>query len=397
MRFLYLDDIPTPYRLAVFRAFAKKFEGTFKILFTAAVEKGRTWSLAFDDLDTEVLKGIQWNPPSQVNPFALKWNPFVSQALSKFKPDVVVVSGYVHPTIQQAMWWCRRHAVPYGIASESSFLQSSSHGLKWWLKRLIFAPSIRNASFHLPIGTKASTYLHRLGGTNMPHYFFPNTPDVDSIIREVALLQDKQRSQAFRREIGFPEKPFLLFVARLIPMKRCSDLIKAYEKLPAQLQKQVNLVIVGDGPLRPLLETQAHPLKEQIHFLGFRSPKQVHQIMALAKALVLPSEKEPWGVVVNEAMAAGTPVIASDAVGAAYDMIIEQKSGFLFPAGDVETLTKRLVQICSAEVDVEAMGKFAQAHARAFGHDFAVANLNAAIRGCTPASHTPSSRLKSHL
>ena len=126
VRLYYLDDIPTPYRLGVQRRIAQNWGSAFKIAYCAATEPGRNWTLDFSGLDVEILPGRQYRPKKQANPFSFKWNPTVAASLDAFRPDVVVLSGYVHPTMMRAARWCRRRHVPYAIVCETSCMTISS-------------------------------------------------------------------------------------------------------------------------------------------------------------------------------------------------------------------------------------------------------------------------------
>jgi hypothetical protein len=180
-RIYYLDDIPTPYRLGVQRRIAEQWPGLFKIAYCAAAEVGRDWSFDFTGLDVEILPGRQYRPKRQVNPMSVKWNPTVVSSLKAFRPNVVVLSGYVHPTMFLAARWCRKHNIPYGLASESSARNSTTMGTKWCIKQLIAGGLVRGMSFGLPVGREAGDYLKVFGPTNAPMFYFPNTPDTSVI------------------------------------------------------------------------------------------------------------------------------------------------------------------------------------------------------------------------
>ncbi len=129
----------------------------------------------------------------------------------------------------------------------------------------------------------------------------------------------------------------VLFCAKLQPWKRPLDLLRAFAK--ARLSDAL-LVFAGDGPLRPQLEAEAAALgvQERVRFLGFVNQSQLPSIYTAADLLVLPSEYEPFAVVVNEAMCCGCPVMASDRVGAARDLVAPVSPDWIFPCGDVAAL-----------------------------------------------------------
>ncbi len=143
---------------------------------------------------------------------------------------------------------------------------------------------------------------------------------------------------AVRAGWGVPaDAPVVVFSAKLQPWKRPADLLRAFARAGVP---SAHLVFAGEGPLRGALEAEARALRiaERTHFLGFVNQSQLPAIYTAADLLVLPSDYEPFGVVVNEAMLCGCGVVVSDRVGARFDLVREGQTGFVFPAGDVQAL-----------------------------------------------------------
>lgn len=154
-----------------------------------------------------------------------------------------------------------------------------------------------------------------------------------------------------------------LFVGRLTPVKGVRLLLEAFGKAAAQ-RDDITLDIIGDGEDRAHLEALAAPFGARVRFLGYRSQEEVAAALARADALVLPSFAEGLPVVLMEALAAATPVICSQVAGVA-ELVEDGKSGFIIPAGDVETLTARLLTIAETPAHAVAMGLHGQARVRA--------------------------------
>src|SRR5262249_14334429 len=121
------------------------------------------------------------------------------------------------------------------------------------------------------------------------------------------------------------------------------------------------LVFAGEGPLRSALEAEVEAIgiAERTRFLGFVNQSQLPAVYRTADVLVLPSDYEPFGVVVNEAMLCGCPVIVSDRVGARYDLIREGKTGFVYPCGVVDALATILRDILDDRERLRCMGEAA--------------------------------------
>jgi glycosyltransferase involved in cell wall biosynthesis len=157
------------------------------------------------------------------------------------------------------------------------------------------------------------------------------------------------------REGISPDLPVILFCGKFSGVKRPLDLLKAFQCLGSD--PKASLVFVGDGLLRDELQryVKEHGLKH-VHFLGFRNQSELPACYSMADVLVLPSDFEPWGLVVNEAMCFGLPIIASDKVGAALDLVRDGVNGFVFPAGRIELLADCLRKMILDKHTREQMG-----------------------------------------
>jgi glycosyltransferase involved in cell wall biosynthesis len=157
-----------------------------------------------------------------------------------------------------------------------------------------------------------------------------------------------------------PETVVILFCAKLQPWKRPQDLVHAFAR--AQLQNAL-LVYAGDGPQRHHLELQASQLgiRERVRFLGFQNQTQLPAIYSAADLMVLPSEYEPFGVVVNEASCCGCAVVVSDRVGSARDLVMPVDAKLVYPFGDVQSLAALLRKLCGDQECLHRLGSAARA------------------------------------
>ncbi len=180
-----------------------------------------------------------------------------------------------------------------------------------------------------------------------------------------------------------PGRPIILFASKLQPRKRAGDLIEACAVIKSPPRPY--LLIVGDGEERAALEARAHELGPDgsVRFLGFRNQTELPRLYDLCDVFVLPSEAEPWGLVLNEVMNAAKPVIASDAVGAAPDLVIEGGNGFVYPVGDVAALTRALERITSSPEHAAAMGAKSLEVVTRYSFEADRAGLVAALAGVT--------------
>ncbi len=153
-----------------------------------------------------------------------------------------------------------------------------------------------------------------------------------------------------------PDSTIVLFCAKLQPWKRPGDLLEAFAA--AGISSAV-LVFAGDGPLRQTLYQRALDLgiADRVRFLGFVNQSALPAVYTAADLMVLPSEYEPFAVVVNEASCCGCPVAASDRVGATTDLIAPVNPDFIFPFGDVPALTELLQRTLSDPSELARRGQ----------------------------------------
>jgi glycosyltransferase involved in cell wall biosynthesis len=166
--------------------------------------------------------------------------------------------------------------------------------------------------------------------------------------------------EALRHTLGLQKgRPIILFASKLSERKRPVDLLNAYSRIAHKLNLKPYLLIVGEGEMRPTLEREIKLLKieDDVQLLGFKNQCELPCYYDLCDVFVLPSLFEPWGLVVNEVMAAGRAIIVSDQVGSGYDLVKHGKNGFVFRAGDIEGLADALYCILMDRNVCRSMGE----------------------------------------
>jgi glycosyltransferase involved in cell wall biosynthesis len=267
-------------------------------------------------------------------------NRGVGRALTAAAPDSIVCGGYNYLASWQALIWARARRIPFLLWSESNS-QDLRHGhvLVEFLKRKF----LQHCSGFVVPGRSAREYLraHKID-ENLIHTA-PNAVDNDFFT--AAATAARQSAAIHRREFRLPDRYFL-FAGRLVREKGVFELLSAYAKLDARVRQQVGLVFVGDGTARAKLEEQAASIAPGVvRFVGFAQREQLAAYYALAELLILPTHTDPWGLVVNEAMACGLPVILSRVAGCAADLLKENWNGLLIPPQDVSLLAAAMEKL----------------------------------------------------
>ncbi len=276
--------------------------------------------------------GAAWQDISGLTLATALWN-----RLNRLNPSVVLIPGYYTlPAIAAALWakLKRRRSV---LMTEST---ADDHPRHWWKeapKRLLL-----RALFDWAVAGGAShrRYLTRLGFRSRRIARFYDVVD-NAFFRERAEALRKHYCAA---DFDLPERYFL-FVGRLAAEKNVDGLLDAYVAY-RRAGGPWSLVVVGDGPERERLEIAARSSGfSGIHFEGLKKSGDLPQYYAFASCFVLPSRREPWGLVVNEAMASGLPVIVSRHCGCAEDLVTPGGNGFIFDPAAASELESRLTAV----------------------------------------------------
>ena len=148
----------------------------------------------------------------------------------------------------------------------------------------------------------------------------------------------RAQPESHRRKWELPAR-FILCVARFVPEKGVFDLLEAYAKLDENLRNEVGLVFAGDGPAHAELAKRAGKVRPgTVVFPGFVQREDLAVLYALAEALIMPTHSDPWGLVVNEAMACGLPIVVTCVAGCAADMVVDGWNGYVVPSQNPERL-----------------------------------------------------------
>ena len=273
----------------------------------------------------------------------------VCSTLDASRPDVLAVAGWGEPGMREAARWGRRRGVPMVLMSDS---QHHDERRVWW-KELWKRQYVAKFGAGFVAGSPHADYLVRLG---MPRDRILDGFDVvdnDHFARGSDAARDDARR--LRAELGLPDRYFLS-CARFVPKKNLATLLDAY-----QIYREIagsgawDLVLLGDGPLRSQLEFQIERLKlvSHIYLPGFQQYDALPTYYGLASAFVLPSVQEQWGLVVNEALAAGLPVLVSRICGCVPDLLNGTPSA-VFDPSDPVGMANQMAAVASAPANENA-------------------------------------------
>jgi glycosyltransferase involved in cell wall biosynthesis len=214
---------------------------------------------------------------------------------------------------------------------------------------------IKNCNAFIVAGASSFEYLRGFGLPEKNIFIAPNAVDTEFFAEHAAHVRSDSVGQRLR--LGLPNH-FALYVGRLVKEKGVFDLLHAYAKLAPNKREGLSLVFVGDGAARQELEKQAERISPgRVDFAGFLQRRELVSYYALADMFVLPTHTDPWGLVVNEAMACSLPVICTDAAGCAPNLVKDRWNGMTFPVQDTATLGLAITELSNDAELRCAMGK----------------------------------------
>lgn len=361
-RLAALTSHPIQYQAPLFRALEETGKVNLDVLFCSSgsvglhVDEGFGVEFAWDiplleGYSHSFLKNISPKPnPSR---FLGCINPRVARALAAGCYDAVWVHGWGLASCWLGFIAAHRRRIPLLLRGETNLL-SERGGLRGCARRFLLEHLFGHVSAFLAVGARNADFYAAYGTPKERIFLAPYAVDNDFFFTRSRNLA-KERILLREREGISPDLPVILFCGKFSDNKRPLDLLEAFRHLGDD--PKASLVFVGDGQLRG--EMQRYVVEHEVrrvHFLGFRNQSELPACYALADVFVLPSVFEPWGLVVNEAMCFGLPVIASDKVGAVPDLVHDGVNGFVFPAGNVELLADLLRRVLLTEDKRHRMG-----------------------------------------
>ena len=291
----------------------------------------------------------------------------IGKALEATRPDVILVPGWYSVTMMRCLLWARARGVPvlYRGDTNNSTAPEGVTRILWNLKaRALLALY----SGYLSVGTRSREYLLSHGVSTARVFASPHVVDNDAFAAGAEPHLTVEGRAAARARFGARESDFVvLFAGKLESRKRPLDAVRAVSALGPNAM----LAIAGAGDLDADVIEEASRLAVRVAMVGFINQSRLGPIYAAADCLLLPSETESWGLVINEAMATGLPAVVSDGVGAAPDLIVPGVTGEVARKGDVKDIAKALDRV---RVKGGRTGMAEACRARAARHTFAAAS-----------------------
>ena len=348
MRLAIVASHPIQYHAPLFRALARQIDLTvfFAHRATPADQANAGFGVGFDwdvDLFSEYehvfLRNVATNP--SLEHFAGCDTPEVGGCLADGRFDAVLVMGWHLKSFFQALIAAKRLGVPV-MARGDSHLGTSRGRMKKVAKAFAYPSFLRLFDAGLYVGERSRAYWRHYRYPSTRLFFSPHCVDTEWFAKRAT----PESRGALRARLGIsPDRRVALFAGKLVPFKRPLDLIAAASQLKSQ-ELDVDVLVAGSGPLQSEIVGASETAGVSCHLLGFCNQSEMPAIYAAADVLVLPSSgRETWGLVANEALACGRPIVVSETVGCAPDLAADGRAGRMFALGDIVALADALSHV----------------------------------------------------
>lgn len=341
-RVLFLTNYPSPYRVGFFDRLGQEMDVT--VLFS-------------DRKEDQTHREQRWFVESQGH---FHWVQLKKRVLCvdneslcldvvswlKKPWDRIVVCGYSSPTVMLAMAWLRLHRLPFYMEIDGGLVRADSRA-KFLFKKFL----VTRANWWISSGEPSTRYLAHYGADPARTFVYPFTSLYARDIPDaVPTPEDKE---TLRRELGLPQGKILLSVGRMDRGKGFDVLLKAL----ARMEETASLFIVGGEPGEDCLALVRELKLENVHFISFKPKEELKKYYRAADAFVLPTRSDVWGLVINEAMACGLPVVTTTRCVAGLTLVEDGVNGYLVPIDDEAALARKLDAVFSG--DYREMGRAA--------------------------------------
>lgn len=337
-KILFYTNIPSPYRVDFFNELGKYCELTVLFESTHSTERDELWKqYHFDNFEGIIMHGKR-------TAVDMAFCPEVIRHLRAKKYDEIVITIMASLTSILAVNWLRLHHIPYIYEGDGGFVHAENK-IKYLLKHNV----ISHAKYCFSTSVAFDEYCMKYGALADHLYRYPFTSvwNKDLVAKPLAIAE----KQMLRAQYGMQEEHIMISVGQMIHRKGFDILLRAAE----ELDKFWGIYLVGGQPSDELRDLVEQLSLENVYFVDFMPKKKLWKYYQAADLFVLPTRDDPWGLVVNEAMANALPVITTTRCIAGLEMVENGANGFLYEPEDVDKLKEILTGCAKHERQLEKM------------------------------------------
>jgi len=340
MRILILTTVLAPYRIDLFNALGRFCDLTVCFETESDATRNAEWyKTKAEHFNMVCLK--HWDKPFyMIRREALSY-------LQKTQVDAAIAFEYSTPTAMAFMLRCRRKGIPYLINCDGAHIRDS------WLKRIIKRFFIRRAAMCCASGRRAGEYFKHYGAADEQIHYHPFTSLSKAELLDDLVSNEQKAALKTALQLSYPK--IGVVATRFLELKRIDVLIEAWSRL----SPDYHLIIIGRGEMESSYREQVARLGLcNVHIIGHQTREVLFDYFKASDLLVFPTSLDVWGLVVNEAMACGLPVVTTPGSVAGLELIEDGVGGYIVPVGDADMLAEKLDAVLSDNALRDRMGRF---------------------------------------
>jgi glycosyltransferase involved in cell wall biosynthesis len=327
MKVLFLCNIPAPYRIDFFNELGKECELT--VVFEAETTPFATFNYNLDDIRNFTAHFVR---KGDIRERRVDWG--ILPYLNGRDYDCVVVTNYAYYTEAAAILALKLKGVPYYMELDGGIIRKENPLLRWGKKMLI-----RGARGYFSTGAPTDEFLHAYAGEKIRICRYPFTSTKKEEVLDTP--PSKEEKSRLREELGYT-RPHLILSIGMFTRRKGFDLLM---DASVNFREEADVCIIGGQATQDYLEQRDRLHLDNVHFLPFQGKEALERYYQAADLFALATREDVWGLVVNEAMARGLPVVTTDKCVAGLEMVREGENGYLIPSERVDLLAQRMGQI----------------------------------------------------
>ena len=337
-KILFVTQTISPYRAEFLQELSNYFEVTVvnEVDAKAHTHRNSEWfqkceglNLTVVNLDEEKMRPNWWVRSEIVS-------------IIKRKFDFIIMGGYSSHTQMYAIEYMKFKKIPFILSTDGGFIKKDNY-----IKKKIKTHFISSATVWLSTAKKSDEYLSYYGADIKKIHRYPFTSiRKDDILKCVC---DKELKEKIKKELGIPEDKVIVSVGRFSYNNGYGKGFDLLLDVGRMIDKNIGIYIVGDEPTEEFTERISQEKITNIHFIPFQNKERLSQYYASADLFTLMTRSDIWGLVINEAMASGLPVITTDCCIAGLELVEDGKNGYIVKSEDVKSLKNRLEEILGDE------------------------------------------------
>jgi len=351
MRVLLLNNIPAPYFTPLFEMIGRESGWELTVCYSSDWNRDVGWQeklvrrtdahgLVILDQQNRWLRTLLGGSTAAA--------VFLFKVLLRERPDYLICYGYTLKPQLVALFWAMVTRTPFAVIGDANYFADSAAGIKRMLKRIWLRRITSHASALVAVGTASRLFWEAYGARAAQ--LFKAGFAVDNEFYTQSCAARKEEAADLRSRLGLSGKVVFLFVGRLVGRKNVDLIIRAAREIA---DDKIAVVIAGSGEELGALKSLAAN-SPGILFTGNVAPQELPLYYAMADALILPADQEPWGLVINEAMACGLAVIAHKHCGAAVDLV-DERNGVKLEEFSVKEVARAMRLVSGDEMRLRAM------------------------------------------